>query len=246
MSTFTNQLSAIGGGVLPSDNPKLLDNVKEKGQEFGIKTNFNDSEFSGTLSLYRDERDGIVQADFVKIISDPRNQSGSATQQVQFFTNGGVVRAEGLEFDLAWTPNRTFQLITNYAWQYTAKVVSDKTLNPNTPGALTNTKARARLQKSPKHRFNIIGKYNFTTGALKKLSVGGALRYSDEYNVSNSPAIGIVVPSEMIIDLFATYSTKLADVPTDFQLNVINATNQINDITRSNGLELRLSAGFRF
>ena len=246
MVSFTNQLSILGGGVLPSDNPVQLDNVSEKGYEWGVKTDFNDSEFSGTLSMYSSERDGIIQADFVKIVNDPRNLSGSAANQVQYFTNGGVVLAEGLEFDLAWTPNRKFQLITNYAWQYTAKTVSDKTLNPATPGALTNQRARDRLQKSPEHRFNIIGKYNFTDGPFRNLSVGGALRYSDEYLINNYVALESNVPSEVIVDLFATYTTKLAGIPTDFQLNVLNATNEINDMTRSNGLEFRLTTGFRF
>ncbi|MBP6506527.1 MAG: TonB-dependent receptor plug domain-containing protein [Opitutaceae bacterium] len=246
MVTFTNNLSAQGGGLLPSDNSHLLDNVNEKGQEWGIKTDFNDNEFSGTISMYRDERDGIVQADFAKIVADPRNLSGSAADQVQFFVNGGVVRAEGVEMDLTWTPSRNFQLITNYAWQYTAKTVSNKSLNPNTPGALANQKARERLQKSPEHRANIIGKYNFTSGPLKNLSFGGAVRYTDVYSLQDNVSIDIQVPSEVIIDLFATYTTKIADVPTDFQFNVINATNEINDITRSNGLEFRLSAGVRF
>jgi hypothetical protein len=38
----------------------------------------------------------------------------------------------------------------------------------------------------------------------------------------------------------------LNGIPTDFQFNVINATDEINDITRSNGLEFRLTTGFRF
>ena len=246
MVTFTNNQSAQGGGVLPSDNAKLLDNVTERGQEWGIKTDLNDGEWSGTLSMYRNERDGIVQADFAKIIADPRNLSGSAADQVQFFTNGGIVRAEGIEVDLAWTPSRKFQLITNYAWQYTAKTVSDKTLNSATPGALANQHARRRLQKSPEHRANLIAKYNFTEGTFKNVSLGGALRYSEEYLVNNNISLNIQAPSEVIVDLFATYKTKIAAIPTDFQLNVINASNEINDITRSNGLEVRLTTGIRF
>ncbi len=247
MATFTNQMSVIGPGTLPSDNAHLLDNVLEKGIEWGIKTDFNDSEFAGTWSMYRDERDGIVQLDFYKSINDPRNQGSNITvTQAQPYVNGGVVRAEGMEFDLTWTPNRKFQLISNYAWQYTAKTISDKTLNPATPGALTNQRARMRLVKSPLHRANLIGKYNFTDGALRNLSVGGAIRYCDEYYVTSSAAIWLIVPDEVIVDLFATYSMKLADIPMDFQLNVINATDEINDITRSNGLEFRLTMGVRF
>jgi outer membrane receptor protein involved in Fe transport len=246
MVTFTNTLSALGGGVRPSDNPTLLNNVTEKGWEWGVKTDFRDGLITGTVSMYSAERDGIVQGDFVRNFADPRNSTGSASDQVQFFVNGGVVRAEGVEADLAWTPNRKFQLIFNYAWQYTAKTVSDKSLNPATPGALTNQAARRRLQKSPEHRANLIGKYNFVSGNLEGLSVGGALRYSDEYLISGVFLFSMFAPSEVIVDLFANYSTKLAGIPTDFQFNVINATNQINDMTRSNGLEFRLTTGFRF
>ncbi len=246
MVTFTNALSAQGGGVLPSDNPVLLDNVSEKGWEWGVKTDFRDGEITGTVSMYSAERDGIVQSDFARIFADPRNSSGSASDQVQFFVNGGVVRSEGVEADLAWTPNRKFQLIFNYAWQHTAKTVSDKSLNPANPGALANQVARRRLHKSPVHRANLIGKYNFVSGNLQGLSVGGALRYSDEYLASGASIYYLFVPSEVILDLFANYSTKFAGIPTDFQFNVINATNEINDMTRSNGLEFRLTTGFRF
>lgn len=246
MVTFTNTKSIQGGGVKPSDNPVQLDNATDKGVEWGVKTDFNDGEWSGTLSQYRDEQSGNVQGDFVKTLADPRNLSGSAADQVQYFTNGGVVRAEGIELDLAWTPSRNLQIITNYAWQYTAKIVSDKSLNPATPGALPNQAFHRRLQKSPEHRANVIAKYTFTQGALRNLSIGGAVRYSDDYFVNNYFANTIVVPSEVIVDMFAIYSTKLAGVPTELQLNVINATNQINDITRSDGREVRLSTAFRF
>jgi outer membrane receptor protein involved in Fe transport len=247
MSTFTNQLSVIGPGVLPSDNAHLLDNEKDKGWELGIKTDFNNSEFSGTLSFYNDKREGFIQLDYQKSISDPRNIGPNITvTQAQPYVNGGIQEAAGMEFDLTWTPSRNFQLITNYAWQYTAKWVSDVTLNPATPGALQNQTFYRRLIKSPKNRANLIGKYNFTSGDLRNLSLGGAVRWTDWYWVTASPQYWLIVPKETIIDLFATYSTKIFDVPTDYQLNVMNVTNQINDITRSNGMEIRLSAGFKF
>jgi outer membrane receptor for ferric coprogen and ferric-rhodotorulic acid len=246
MSTFTNSLSVQGPGVLPSDNQHLLDNEKDKGWEMGVKTDFNSEEFTGTLSFYDDKRQGFVQLDYQKSISDPRNIGPNITvTQAQPYVNGGIQESAGMEYDLTWTPNRSFQLISNYAWQYTAKWVSDVTINPATPGALQNQTFYRRLIKSPKNRTNLIAKYNFS-GGLRNLSVGGAWHWTDWYWVTASPQYWLIVPRENIFDVFATYSTKMFDVPTDYQLNVINLTNQINDITRSNGLEIRLSAGFKF
>ena len=240
-------MSIVGPGVVPADNQHLLENEKDKGYEYGIKTNFNDSEFSGTMSVYSDERNGYVQLDFVKSINDPRNQgSNITTTQAQSSINGGIQRAEGMEWDLTWTPNRNLQLIANYAWQYTAKIVSDKTLNPATPGALVNQNFKRRLIKSPKNRANFIGKYNFTSGAMQGTSIGGAMHLTDPYYVTAGPANWIIVPRMTVFDLFATYSTQFFNVPTNFQLNAINLTNNINDITRGNGLELRLTTGFKF
>jgi outer membrane receptor protein involved in Fe transport len=247
MVTFTNQMSYIGPGVVPADNPHLLDNENDKGTEIGIKTDWKDNTLSGTLSMYSDERSGYVQLDFAKSINDPRNQgSNITTTQAQPYINGGVQKAEGLEADLTWTPNRNWQMTVNGAWQYTAEQVSDSTLDPRYPGDLQHQTFHRRLIKSPKYRANIMGKYNFTGDFMHGVSIGGAMRYTDWYYVTASPQYWIIVPHEVIFDAFAMYSTKTFGTPTDYQLNVMNLTNQINDITRSNGLEIRGSVGFRF
>ncbi len=247
MVTFTNQLSVIGPGTLPSDNAHLLDNEHDKGTEFGVKTDWADNKLSGTISVYSDERSGYIQLDFAKSIADPRNTGSNITvTQAQPYINGGVQRAEGIEGDLTWTPNRNWQMTVNGAYQYTAKQVSDVTLDPRTPGDLAHQTFNRRLIKSPKYRANIMGKYNFTGDLFHNMSIGGAVRYTDDYYVTASPQYWIIVPHETIIDMFATYTTKSFGVPTDYQLNLINLTNQINDITRSNGLEIRGTVGFRF
>jgi outer membrane receptor protein involved in Fe transport len=75
--------------------------------------------------------------------------------------------------------------------------------------------------------------------------VGSAIRYSAEYNMTDSPTMDLIVPAETIIDLFGTYRTTFMKTPTEITLNLINLTDEINDLTRGDGFEARISVGFR-
>lgn len=244
---FTNTLSAIGGGVTAADNPHALDNEKDKGYEVGLKTNWRDNTLSGTLSLYRDERSGIVKADTARFNADPRNVNYNPSTGVQFFVNGGVVRTEGLDGDLTWTPNRAFQAIFNFGYMFTSETVSDPSIDPTNPNALIYVATfNRRLQKSPEWTANLVGKYSFLSGPLQDFNVGAALRYSDSYILASNYNFNLIAPSEVLLDMFAGYQTKLWSTPTNLRLTLTNVTNEINDMTRSNGFEARLSVDFSF
>ena len=247
--SFTNQLSWLGAGVTPADNAHLLDNVKEKGFELGVKTDWNDNTLSGTVSYYRAERDGVIVLDYVKMYSDPRNigaNFGNPNTQASPYVNGGIYRSEGLDGDLIWTPNQHFQFLLNFDWEFTSKIVSDPSLNPATPGLLANQGQKRRLGKAPEYKANLVAKYTFTSGVLDNLTVGGALRYTDTYFVSDSPIfLTMSVPEEYIFDAFATFSSKIGKTPTEYKLTLINLTNKVNDMTRGNGFEARLGVTFR-
>ena len=241
---FTNQQSTIGPGVLPSDNVRTLDSEEDKGIEFGLKTTWNDNEWTGTISYYDDQRNGVVGGDVLKTLTDPRNTSGT---QVQHFVNGGLYKSRGIDADLTWTPNRQFQMVFNYNHSLEANIVSDPSVNPNTPGTLDYQKKFQRpLSQSPRNRFNLVGKYNFLGGALNNVSVGGAVRYSSTYSITNATTIDMWAPAETLFDAFVAYRTKLFGTTTDLKLNVTNITDVRNDYTWGNGREIFLSAGLRF
>ena len=131
-------------------------------------------------------------------------------------------------------------------YEYEAKVVSDPTVDLSKPylGVYIKTFLR-RPQKNPVWKANLITKYNFTSGMLNNVSVGSAIRHSEKYNMTDSPTMDLIVPTETIIDAFVSYRTKLTSLPTRFSLNFINLTNTYNDLTRNNGFEARLSVEFK-
>lgn len=247
--SFTNQLSWVGAGVTPADNAHLLDNVKEKGYEIGVKTDWRDNTLSGTMSYYGADRDGVIVLDYVRMYSDPRNTGanfGNPNTQASPYVNGGLYRAEGIDGDIVWTPNQNFQLMANFDWEFTSKIVKDPSLNPATPGILANQGQKRRLGKAPEYKANLVGKYTFTSGTFHNFSVGCAIRYTDTYFVSDSPIfLTMSVPEEYIFDAFAIYNSKIGKMPTEYKLTLINLTNKINDMTRGNGFEARFGIAFK-
>ena len=247
---FTNAVSATGPGVLPSDNAHTLANEKGEGIEVGIKTDWRNNTLSGSVSYYRDERSDLVKSLIEKDLDDPRNGGtihGNQFTYVDFFDNVGVQRVEGIDCDLAWTPNPQFQALLNGEYEFTAKNLSDPSVVPGFSDPLNVARTfSTRLPKTPEWRGNLVVKYNFASVGLRNFSVGGAVRYSSDYIVSPTYLHYITVPAETIVDVFGTYRTRVFNTPTDVHLTLLNVTNKVNDITRSNGFEARLSLGFTY
>lgn len=241
---FTNQQSATGVGVLPSDNARTLNSEQDKGYEIGAKTTWMDDMVTGTVSYYNNQRDGVVAGDVLRTLTDPRNTAGTF---VQHFVNGGLYRSRGIDADLTWTPNRKFQLIFNYNHSLEANIVSDPSVNPLTPGSLDFQKKFQRpLSQSPKNRFNLVGKYNFTEGMLKNASIGAAVRYSATYSITNGTTSDLWVPEQTMIDAFVTYRVNSFSVPMDLKVNVTNITDVRDDYTFGDGITAYASVGFKF
>lgn len=245
---FSNRYSIEGAGVTAAElaSRKFLDFEKGKGVEIGVKSNWRNNTISGSISHYFDQRDGIIRNSFNKNSVEPRNFDADPNNNVTWAENGGVVQVKGVDGDIAWTPNRNFQLILNFNWEYEAKTVSDPTVDQSHPELDVYIKTfRRRPMKNPVWKDNLIGKYNFTDGALRGASIGAAIRTSGAYNLTDSAFVDQIVPAETIIDVFAGYRTKFGRTPTDFMLNLVNVTDKINDLTRSDGFEARLSVGFK-
>ncbi len=242
--TFVNQMSVTGAGVLPSDNAHPLDNELDDGIEVGIKTDWRDNTVSGTISYFKDERAGMVLGDTVRTLEDPRVISQDPATRVSFYVNGGLARAEGIDTDLSWTPQPNLQFLLNATWLKTANTITDPSLDPSTPGKVANRKFHYRLIQSPVWKANFVTKYDIPTGLFKNLTVGGAIRYSDEFEGSDSATIQITAPQETFYDLFAAYSTKWGKIPTSLKVNLINIGDTYNDVTRQDGFECRFTLSF--
>jgi len=230
---FTNQVSALGPAVLPSDNATTLNSEQDTGYEIGLKSTWRDNELSGTISYYNSERNGVVGGDVLKTLTDPRNTAGTG---VQFFVNGGLFRSRGIDTDLTWTPNRNLQMVFNYNHSIEARIVSDPSVNPNTPGSLDYQKKFGRpLSQAPENRFNLFGKYNFDSGSLKNFSVGAAARYNSTYSITNGTTQDLWAPAATLFDFFVSYRTHLMGTPTELKFNMNNVTDQRDDYTWGDG-----------
>jgi outer membrane receptor protein involved in Fe transport len=238
---FTNLMSVTGVGVLPSDNAHPLDNEKGNGFEMGLKSTWHNNELTGTCSYYDDTRDGVVSGDILRNLSDPRN---AVVSTVQFNVNGGHYVSRGVDLDLSWTPNDRFQMLLNYNHTIEAIITSDPSVNPNTTGTLTYQREFLYpLSHTPKDRANLVGKYNFAGGHF---SVGGSMRYSATYLISNANTSLLWVPQQTMLDAFVAYRTKLGSVPTELRLNATNITNVRDDYSWGNGREYAASVVFHF
>lgn len=222
-----------------------------KGYEFGFKSALLDGKLSGTVSYFIVERDSIAAPDNTLLSTDPRNTDTNPNNDVRFLRNGGLQRSTGIDADLVWSPINSLQILGNFTYTSEARVVSDPAVNTNINISEANARQydkefRHRLSKSPEFSANLVGKYSFTGGSLDGLFVGGGVRYTSRYSISDVIFYDIYVNPETFFDAFAGYRLKAFRVPTTVQLNLTNLSNKINDVTRDSGFvaQLRVSLVF--
>ena len=249
-SDLYNVNTAAGAPIAGESKP--LSSETGNGFEFGLKSALFGERLSGTISYFEINRDGVVTADIQKNLTDPRNNDGTTNNDVRFNQNGGLQQSTGIDADLVWTPTANFQILANFTYLISAKVISDPSVNTvniniNEPNARKYDKLfRTRLAKSPEFSTNLIGKYTFRTGNFSGTFVGAGVRHTGEYEVSDNEVYGIQVKAETRFDAFAGYATKIAKIPTTFQLNARNLTNKINDVTRDDGLVVQARVSMQF
>ena len=175
--------------------------------EVGAKMSSEDGKIVGTLSFFRAERTN-------QMLDDPAAQSnleepinynttlfapgtlGYNTRVFRWRTTDLKNRIEGSEAEVIWSPVPNFQAVVNGSWLWTAKTVYNKTRAQPGSAAYNALNAagkiasdiyyNARIENVPEYRFNAFGKYTFTDGPVRGLSVGGGMRYSSETVVSRS------------------------------------------------------------
>ncbi len=246
-------LQSTGPSVPIIGESKPLASESGDGFDIGLKSALFGEKLSGTISYFEINRDGVVVADIQKNVSDPRNSPGMPISGiVRFNQNGGLQLSKGIDSDLVWTPTANLQILANFTYIMKAKVVSDPSVNTvnigiNEPNARKYDKLfKHRLAKSPEFSSNVIGKYTFRTGKFSGTYVGAGVRHTGEYEVSDNEVYGIQVKAETLFDTFVGYSTKIAKIPTTFQLNARNLTNKFNDVTRDDGRVVQARVSMQF
>jgi iron complex outermembrane receptor protein len=248
---FSNSYTAVytsTGLPVPGDGVPVSPETG-KGYEFGFKSALFHDKLSGTISWFSVERNGVSAPDYIRFTTDPRNLTGDF---VRFNTNGGLQRSRGIDGDLVWSPTSALQVLANFTYISEARILSDPSINTSNVG-ITEANARQydkefkhRLSKSPKFSGNLVAKYNFTDGSLKGAFVGGGVRHTGLYSISDAFNYDIYVKAETKFDAFAGYRTRVYGVPTTVQVNLTNIGNKINDVTRDDGFVAQLRVSLQF
>jgi len=213
-----------GGGLLPSDNAADLPVELGKGKDFGIKTDWLNNRLSGSLSFYEVLRSSVPRADTAGEVADPRNVNGLTTPgSVRYNIAGGIERSRGVELDLVYAPVTNYQVLVSGSWMWEAEVLAD-------PSAVKGTiiydrifNQGRRLRNAPKYTFALWNKYDFTTAAVKGLSLGLGVRYVSEVEPRATDSTTLLFnPAFTVFNAVIAYKTKLLGRSTTFSLNVDN------------------------
>ncbi len=259
--TFVN---VFNGDTVGGDK---LDNEEGEGMEFGVKVQALDQRLTGTVSIFRLDRSGVVLSDALtnRQLEDETlagtaqwvdSQTGSVADY-NLSRNSGLHRVEGAEFDLIWTPTPNLQLLAGYSNFWTRDVLTDDptVINVVNGGLYDPQYNDGRdfnwhtLAQVPEHLFSFWGKYTLADGRLDGLSVGFGGNYESESPGDQSRNRGWVAGNFWKFDAMLAYQTEVFSRRTTFQLNVSNLFDR-KYITGSFGLApariWRLSARVEF
>jgi iron complex outermembrane receptor protein len=180
------------------------------GKELGFKFDAMENRFSATLSLYEVVKENIVRID---------REAQAAEPPVLQYIASGEEKSRGMELDLVYQPNDSYQLMFSYAQIRDAYVVSN-TDAPETEGM--------RLPSTPKSSVSLWNKYTFRGGALDGFFIGGGIVHRDESFLSSLPRdINIKTPSFNRLDLMVGYSGTWQGKPFRVEVKVDNVTDEL-------------------
>ena len=259
--TFVN---TFNGETIGGDK---LDNEEGEGMEFGVKVQALDNRLTGTFSIFRLDRSGVVLDDALTNARLEDETLAGTAQWVDAVTgsvadynlrrNSGLHRVEGAEFDLIWTPSPNIQLLAGYSNFWTRDVlVDDPSVINVANGGLYDPELNdgrdfnwRTLAQVPEHLFSFWGKYSFTDGRFRGLSAGFGGNYESESPGDQSRNRGWIAGNFWKFDAMLAYQTEVFSRRTTFQLNVSNVFDR-QYITGSFGLApariWRLSARVEF
>jgi outer membrane receptor protein involved in Fe transport len=157
----------------------FLDDETGTGIDLGLKFEAFDRKLTGQISLFEIEREGIARIDWER--SNQRMLDEGWTDlwfRVEYYVNGGLERARGVEIEILANPTRNWQVLFGYTHYFEADVINDPGLSPTQAERVVGQ----GLPNVSKHRLSIWNNYEFDEGSLEGISIGGGLRYASEHN----------------------------------------------------------------
>ena len=203
ISLYANYARNFGpnNGYSIQPNGQLVPATSAHQWEVGAKSELFQGRLSGTLAYYDLTKTNIPE-------QDPLNPNFSLVI--------GEARSRGVEFDVEGRIVKAWRVIFNYAY-------TDANVTRSDPVALGGTPVGAFFGEVPHNLAHLWTTYEFQTGALKGLKVGGGATYhgSEPWLYINAVAPPLI-PDYQTFDLMAAYASKAAGKNFTAQLNLTN------------------------
>ena len=169
--------------------------------ETGIKYSTADKQTTGSLALYRIEKENVLT----------RDPNGTAYDKIQ----AGEVRSQGIELEARTQVNRNLNLMGSYTYQDVEVTKDNSGLQGKTPVWVPDQSATAWAS------------YDVFNGPLAGITLGGGVRYIGEAEVdaTNSDT----VPSATLVDLSLGYDLGSVDRAMDGASVTLSANNLFNE-----------------
>lgn len=181
------------------------------GYDIGVKLATADNKISGSVAYFEIEKENIRQNDLARTLA-PEN-----TSRQNFFNQGGLARSQGVQAEVILSPLREMQVQVAYAYTdaYTVKNAT-----------LPQLEGRPLGLVSP-HYATVVGRYTFSQGSLKGLTLGASLIHGSKKESTGRPDL-VLLPNDAytVGGVFARYATRVLGQETEFSAAVRNLTDK--------------------
>lgn len=175
-----------------------------KGVDVGVRWDLEDGRFSATVVAFQATNKNLLEG-------DPDHPG--------FSVQSGETESKGIELGAFAQPLLGWNVVGSYTYN-DARVVADIT-RPFNVGL--------RRASVPQHSWSMWNRYQFQTGALKGFGLGAGINYVSERrghpNFRDLP--GLRSPEYYLLQLSASYTTRIFDRRTSFSIHVKNALDEV-------------------
>jgi outer membrane receptor for monomeric catechols len=207
------------------EQKEFLDDETGTGIDVGFKFELMERKFSGQLSFFQIEREGIARLNYERSLQRMIDEGWNDVNfRVEYWANGGLERARGVEMEILYTPVPNWQNVLTYTRYFEADVITDPSLADFQADRVIG---RGLPNVSP-NRFTLWSNYRFTEGRIKGLSIGGGLRWAD----ANRPLVyewqyDIVNDAYLVLDARIGYEFPALGGTVTLSLNGKNLADEL-------------------
>ncbi|PIT05838.1 TonB-dependent receptor [Bradyrhizobium nitroreducens] len=181
--------------------------------ETGLKFDVN-KRLSGTLAAYDIEKKNVL------VLDDIGNGKSAAR-------TSGAARSRGVELDVTGRLSDQWSMIGSYGYT-DARLINDPVVG------------NAKLLNAAMNTASLYLVYDFGDALAGRLRLGGGARYVGDRPGDNANTF--FMPSYTVADIFATYDTKVDNLPVTYQFNVKNLFDKVY-YTSTTGNALNVAIG---